>query len=232
MTGKIQQLTVGQRIEIQISGLNVPARFQTDFVGVIKGRWFIVTMPDAKRYGELREHLHEGVPLIVRFVLENDNGEICAFRTDIDFVVNHPTKMLFLDWPSQVESRVIRQGRRFDAFLPAVISRLTEDNGSDLSENGVILDVSETGCRLKHKYPPNEEGEPEKPDWESGQRVQLTVQQKGNGEIKLGCIVRQIKCKDGECELGLQFNGNQKEQINALFSGSLVDIDALARSGE
>ena len=232
MTGKIQQLTVGQRVEIQISGLNVPARFQTDFVGVIKGRWFIVAMPDAKRYGELREHLHEGVPLIVRFVLENDNGEICAFRTDIDFVVNHPTKMLFLDWPGQVESRVIRQGRRFDAFLPAEINRLTEDNGSDLTDNGVILDVSETGCRLKHKYSTDEEGEPQKPDWESGQRVQLTVQQKGNGEIKLGCIVRQIKCKEGECELGMQFNGNQKDAINALFSGSLVDINALARSGE
>ena len=68
--------------------------------------------------------------------------------------------------------------------------------------------------------------------WESGQRVQLNVQQKGNGELKLGCIVRQIKCKDGVCELGLQFNSNQKEAINSLFSGSLVDIDALARAGE
>lgn len=232
MTGKIQQLTVAQRVEIQISGLNVPARFQTDFIGVVKGRWFIVAMPEAKRYGELRENLHEGVPLIVRFVLENENGEICAFRTDIDFVVNHPTKMLFLDWPNQVESRVIRQGRRFDAYLPATIERLNEDNGSDFSVEGVILDVSETGCRLKHKHiPAAQEDEQESPNWESGQRVQLIVQQKNNGEIKLASIVRQIKDKDGECELGIQFGGNQKEAINALFSGSLVDIDALARSG-
>lgn len=231
MTDKVQQLTVGQRVEIQISGLNVPARFQTDFVGVIKGRWFIVTMPDAKRYGELREHLHEGVPLIVRFVLENENGEICAFRTDVDFVVNHPTKMLFLDWPSKVESRVIRQGRRFDAFLPARIDRLNEQNNSELSLDSVILDVSETGCRLKHQAVTDEEGNTVKPQWENGQRVQLTVQQKGNGEVKLNCIVRQIKNKEDECELGMQFNSNQKEAINSLFSGSLVDINALARAG-
>ena len=244
MSGKIQQLTVGQRVEIQISGLNVPARFQTDFIGVIKGRWFIVAMPDAKRYGELREHLHEGVPLIVRFVLENENGEICAFRTDIDFVVSHPTKMLFLDWPSNVESRVIRQGRRFDAYLPTSIARLNEDNQADITIDGVILDVSETGCRVKHKYnAPDADDETKGEDsddgnndgghgWESGQRVQLAVQQKGNGELKLGCIVRQIKCKNGVCELGVQFNSNQKEAINSLFSGSLVDIDALARAGE
>lgn len=242
MSGKIQQLTVGQRVEIQISGLNVPARFQTDFIGVIKGRWFIVAMPDAKRYGELREHLHEGVPLIVRFVLENENGEICAFRTDIDFVVSHPTKMLFLDWPSNVESRVIRQGRRFDAYLPTSVARLNEDNKADMSVDGVILDVSETGCRVKHQYSAPEGDDNNATDdadspneghgWDSGQRVQLNVQQKGNGELKLGCIVRQIKCKDGVCELGLQFNSNQKEAINSLFSGSLVDIDALARAGE
>ena len=113
MAAKIKQLTVGQKVEIQISGLNVPARFQTEFIGAVLGRWFIVNMPDSRRYGELREHLYEGVPIIVRFVLENENGEICAFRSDIDFVVAHPTKMLFLDWPKQVESRVIRQGRRF-----------------------------------------------------------------------------------------------------------------------
>ena len=232
MTGKILQMTVGQRVEIQVAGINVPARFQTDFIGVVKGRWFILNMPESKRYGELREHLHEGVPVIVRFVLENGNGEICAFRSDINFVVAHPTKMLFLDWPSSVESRVIRQGRRFDAYLPTQIARLTEDNGSDLTVDGVILDVSETGCRVKHTYQKNDEGKPQNPDWDSGQRAQLTVQQNGNGELKINCIVRQIKRKDEHCELGMQFNSNQKESINALFSGSLVDINALARSGE
>ncbi|WP_404402898.1 flagellar brake protein [Idiomarina seosinensis] len=232
MSTKIQQLTVAQRIEIQVSGLNVPARFQTEFVGAVKNRWFIVAMPEAKRYGELREHLHEGVPLIVRFVLENENGEICAFRTDIDFVVAHPTKMLFLDWPTNLESRVIRQGRRFDAYLPCKIERFDDNNDINLTADGVILDVSETGCRVKQHFVTNDAGELEKGSWESGQRVQVTADQKNNGEVTIGCIVRQIKSKPDHCELGLQFNRNQQEAINSLFSGSLVDINALSRSGE
>lgn len=232
MSGKIQRLNIGQRLEIQISGLNVPARFQTEFIGGVNGRWVIVSMPDAKRYGELREHLHEGVPLVVRFVLENENGEICAFRTDINFVVAHPTKMLFLDWPSNVESRIIRQGRRFDAYLPTGIARLGEDNKVTMQGEGVILDVSETGCRLKQELPKNDEGEYQKLDWESGQRLRLTIHQKNNGDVVIQCIARQIKNKSDHCELGLQFNSNQKEAVNALFSGSLVDIDALSRAGE
>lgn len=232
MSVKIQQLKVGQRVEIQVSGTNVPARFQTDFIGAIKGRWVMVSMPEAKRYGELREQLHEDVPLIVRFVLENDNGEICAFRTDINFVVSHPTKMLFLDWPKQVESRVIRQGRRFDAYLPTKIERLGDDNQVTLTTDGVVLDVSETGCRVKQSYEFDDDEQPIKPDWENGQRVRLTMQQKNNGERQLNCIVRQIKHGESSCELGMQFNNNQKDAINSLFSGSLVDIDALSRAGE
>ncbi|PYE34313.1 PilZ domain-containing protein [Idiomarina fontislapidosi] len=231
MTAKIKQLTVGQKVEIQISGLNVPARFQTDFIGAVMGRWFIVNMPDSRRYGELREHLYEGVPIIVRFVLENESGEICAFRSDIDFVVAHPTKMLFLDWPKQVESRVIRQGRRFDAYLPCTIERLAEDNTVASSVEAIILDVSETGCKLRYSLDEPVDEEQENPsEWETGQRANLIVNQKSGNTIKLGSIVRQVKTSSDEVTLGVQFNSHQKEAINGLFSGSLVDIDALSRA--
>ena len=231
MAAKIKQLTVGQKVEIQISGLNVPARFQTEFIGAVLGRWFIVNMPDSRRYGELREHLYEGVPIIVRFVLENENGEICAFRSDIDFVVAHPTKMLFLDWPKQVESRVIRQGRRFDAYLPCKVSRVSEDNSVDASVEAIILDVSETGCKLQYVNAEAAADDTASPiTWETGQRVNITVNQKSGNTVELGSIVRQVKAAETETTLGVQFNSQQKEAINSLFSGSLVDIDALSRS--
>lgn len=34
---------------------------------------------------------------------------------------------------------------------------------------------------------------------------------------------------DDQLELGVQFMGNQKDEVNSLFSGSLVDIDELSR---
>ncbi|MFP3355297.1 hypothetical protein R0K04_28540, partial [Pseudoalteromonas sp. SIMBA_153] len=45
-------------------------------------RWVIVNMPDARKYNDMRDLLQEKTPVIVRFVLENESGEICAFRID------------------------------------------------------------------------------------------------------------------------------------------------------
>ena len=88
-----------------------------------------------------------------------------------------------------------------------------------------MLDVSESGCRLKHEKP---EGKLEEL-WENGSKIVLNIEQKRNGDLTLNAIVRQIKVLEGQVELGVQFMGNQKEQVNSLFSGSLVDIDELSR---
>jgi hypothetical protein len=119
---------------------------------------------------------------------------------------------------------VIRKGRRFDAFLPASISG-TSVKGEEKTFNGHVLDVSESGCRLKHERLDENVDEL----WENGSKITLNIEQKRNGDLTLNAIVRQIKLVDGLVELGVQFMGNQKEQVNSLFSGSLVDIDELSR---
>jgi hypothetical protein len=88
-----------------------------------------------------------------------------------------------------------------------------------------VLDVSESGCRLKHEKP---DGNLEEL-WENGSKIVLNIEQKRNGDLTLNAIVRQIKVLEEQVELGVQFMGNQKEQVNSLFSGSLVDIDELSR---
>lgn len=233
MSKKIRQLPPGQRIEIQISGLNVPARFQTEFVGIVNNRWFIVMMPDSKKYGELRDGLYEGVPIVVRFVLENDNGEIVAFRTDIEYVLAHPTKMLFLDWPKSVESRVIRSGRRFDAFLPVTLDKLDETSVVG-SQQGTMMDISESGCRVRFELEEETDEVAEstetKIQWAPSDKAKLQVHQKNREPVVLTAIIRQVHKKDRGLELGIQFSSQEKDRINSLFSGSLVDIDALSRS--
>jgi len=224
MPSKISQLVTGQKIEVQLSNSNVPARFYSEFIGAVNERWVIVNMPDARKYNDMRDLLEEKTPVIVRFVLENESGEICAFRSEISYVISHPTKMLFILWPSQIEHRVIRKGRRFDAFLPASVSGLSV-KGEDKDFKGHILDVSESGCRLKHDKPEGKLDEL----WENGSKIVLKIEQKNNGELTLKAIVRQIKLVEDQLELGVQFMGNQKDEVNSLFSGSLVDIDELSR---
>jgi hypothetical protein len=60
-------------------------------------------------------------------------------------------------------------------------------------------------------------------------KLLLKIEQKNNGDLTLKAIVRQIKPVDDQLELGVQFMGNQKNEVNSLFSGSLVDIDELSR---
>ncbi|RUO72964.1 flagellar brake domain-containing protein [Idiomarina ramblicola] len=224
MASKISELVTGQKIEVQLASSNVPARFYSEFIGAVKDRWVIVNMPDARKYKDVRELLQEKTPVIVRFVLENESGEICAFRSEVSYVISHPTKMLFILWPSQVEHRVIRKGRRFDAFLPASVSGQSV-KGEEKTFKGHVLDVSESGCRLKHEKPEEKLAEL----WENGSKIALKIEQKNNGDLTLNAMVRQIKQVDDQIELGVQFMGNQKEQVNSLFSGSLVDIDELSR---
>lgn len=224
MPGKISQLVTGQKIEVQLSNSNVPARFYSEFIGAVNERWVIVNMPDARKYNDMRDLLQEKTPVIVRFVLENESGEICAFRSEISYVISHPTKMLFIMWPNQIEHRVIRKGRRFDAFLPASVSGLSV-KGEEKTFRGHVLDVSESGCRLTHEKPEGKLDEL----WENGSKIVLKIEQKNNGDLTLKAIVRQIKQVDDQLELGVQFMGNQKNEVNSLFSGSLVDIDELSR---
>ncbi|MCJ8316168.1 flagellar brake protein [Idiomarina sp.] len=222
-TKKITELVPGQKIEVQLTSSNVPARFFTEFIGAINDRWLILNMPDARKYSDLRDYIEERIPVVVRFVLEAGNGEICAFRSDINYIVSHPTKMLFIRWPNEVEYRVIRKGRRFDAFLPMVLEGQSTE-GDKVSLKGHVLDVSETGCRVKHELPESND----KILWENGSKVDLVIEQKNNRKVTLKAIVRQVKRND-HYELGLQFLGNQKDEVNALFSGSLVDIEELCK---
>lgn len=228
MTKKIMQLDVATRVEIQITTAGTPLRFQTSFIGAIEERWFIVAMPDARRYGDYRDALHEGVPLIVRYILENDHGEIVAFRTDIDYIVAHPTKMLFLAWPERIESRVIRANKRFDAYLPITISRLTEEQVEQ--QAAVMVNVSSSGCRLS--ILPAQSSQ-----WAEGDKIKLHVPRNDNQALEIEAIVRQIQRgsenhDDDEDHtvrhfLGLQFNPQFKPVVDKLFLGSLVDINAL-----
>jgi len=224
MPSKISELVTGQKVEVQLASSNVPARFFSEFIGAVNDRWIIINMPDVRKYKDVRDFLQEKTPVIVRFLLENENGEICAFRSEVSYVISHPTKMLFILWPNQIEHRVIRKGRRFDAFLPASISGASV-KGEEKTFNGHVLDVSESGCRLKHELLDENVDEL----WENGSKILLNIEQKRNGDLTINAIVRQIKVIDGQVELGVQFMGNQKEQVNSLFSGSLVDIDELSR---
>lgn len=220
MLKKIFELPVGQRVEIQINKTSVPLRFQTEFVGIIKKRFFIVAMPDTRKFGDMRDAVYEGVAVVVRFVLEGELGEVIAFRSDIEFITNHPTKLLYIDMPQIVESRPIRSDRRFETRLPTQVTKVA---GGDSDYSALVVNLSMSGCQLVVQD--------EALDIEKDSHIDLRFQWLQQ-DITITGIVRDIRVvhRDDESPqtmMGIQFaRSRNNEDIKQLFAASLIDIDS------
>ncbi|RUO65260.1 PilZ domain-containing protein [Pseudidiomarina planktonica] len=220
MLKKIFELPVGQRVEIQINKTSVPLRFQTEFVGIVKKRFFIVAMPDTRKFGDMRDAIYEGVAVVVRFVLEGDLGEVIAFRSDVEFITSHPTKLMYIDMPQIVESRPIRSDRRFETRLPTQITKMA---GADSDYSALVVNLSMSGCQLVVQD--------EALDVEKDSHIDLRFQWLQQ-DITITGIVRDIRVvhRDDESPqtmMGIQFaRSRNNEDIKQLFAASLIDIDS------
>lgn len=217
---KIFELPVGARVEVQVNKTSVPLRFQTEFVGISKRRWFIVAMPDARRFGDMRDAIYDGVAVVVRFVLEGDLGEVLAFRSDIEFIINHPTKLLFIDMPQIVESRPIRSDKRFETRLPVTITKLA---GGPTDHKGLVLDLSMSGCQLVIAD--------EVVDTEKDSHIDLNFKWLDQ-DITVNGIVRDVRITDTDeqqrTQFGIQFIRQRGgDDIKELFKAALIDIDQI-----
>ena len=220
MLKKIYELPVGARVEIQVNKTSVPLRFQTEFVGISKKRWFIVAMPDSRKFGDMRDAVYEGVAVVVRFVIEGDLGEVIAFRSDVEFITNHPTKLLFIDMPQIVESRPIRNDRRFETVLPVTITKLNSEENDLMA---TVTNLSLSGCQLVIPDIAL--------DVEKDSHIDLRFQWL-NQDLTLVGIVRDARATESEdgsqTMLGIQFARARNEQdIKELFAASLIDSDSL-----
>lgn len=218
MLKKIFELPVGQRVEIQINKTSVPLRFQTEFVGVVKKRFFIVAMPDTRKFGDMRDAIYEGVDVVVRFVLEGDLGEVIAFRSDIEFITNHPTKLLYIDMPQIVESRPIRSDRRFETRLPTQIVKMA---GAQQALKALVIDLSMSGCQLVVQD--------EVVEVEKDAHIELNfkwLQQ----DLTITGIIRDVRVTDTpettQTMMGIQFSRTRNnDDIKDLFAAALIDIE-------
>lgn len=139
-----ENLRMGQYVDIEIQN-HMRDRFKSSLVGAKEGHYLILEQPDVKKYGYVRDQLKDGIALVFRTICEKTTGECLAFRTELRGVVNHPSKLVIINFPDEIQLRELRREQRKQYTKPAQIFPPNSDTRID----GVITDISAGGCRFE-----------------------------------------------------------------------------------
>ncbi|WP_417448098.1 flagellar brake domain-containing protein [Idiomarina abyssalis] len=216
---KLAYLRPGDMIDVEFASA-AKVRTKLQLVGFDTGKYLLLKQPNPRTEGSYSDVLFEGNPVIVRLVLEGETGECIAFKTKIRAVTNFPFRLLYLEYPEQVENRALRAQKRVRTHIPVDV---TADNSQASTKkklaSGVIVDISSAGCRIVFKATPNEAGNV------THMNIKVGI---GSGAHKealslSGQIMNQRK-ERGMISVGVRFTDDEAH-INNVFDHLLIDTE-------
>ncbi|MAO66967.1 MULTISPECIES: flagellar brake protein [Idiomarina] len=215
---KLTYLRPGDMIDVEFAAAT-KVRTKLQLVGFDTGNYLLLKQPNPRIDGSYADVLFEGNPVIVRLVLEGETGECIAFKTNIRAVSNIPFRLLYLDYPKQVENRALRAQKRVRTHIPVDV---TADNSQTDSRkklaSGVVVDISSAGCRILFKA--QSEGSNV-----THMNIKISI---GSGSQKdlltlSGQIMNQRK-ERGMISVGVRFTDDEAH-INNVFDHLLIDTE-------
>jgi len=132
-------LGVGDRLQIQLPAMLGQERPVVRLIGYIRGVSVMVTAPTAASGAPL--NLVEGEDVVVRLF---SAMAVYGFTSSVVRVCKGPVPHLHLEFPSEVQGRVVRAERRIRTNVIASIA--TRDSEKPISS--IITNLSPTGCML------------------------------------------------------------------------------------
>lgn len=190
------ELQPGKTLDLQINH-PVPLRLKLTLVGFEVGKYILLKYPKVARPSDYKDVLIEGNIMIVRYLMEGNKGECFAFRSSIKHVTLHPEKLLFLEYPKNIENRQLRTQQRTSIHIPATI--MLEGKGDDSTKiNGVISDISAKGCGFAFKSK-SEKTHVNKIN------ILVCIQSPIDGEVRVPAKVCNSRNVEGLVNVGIQF---------------------------
>jgi len=142
---KLHQLTTSGLVDLEILTPTDSKRVKTEFVGLLENKFIILNYPNSKRLPASSDYLRDGVMVVVRALIEGSGGQVIAFRQQIMSVASHPAKLIFINYPKQVQLFALRSQTRIPTLLPAKLKlsddRVLEGLIKDISLTGVMFDI-------------------------------------------------------------------------------------------
>ncbi|KXI30733.1 PilZ domain-containing protein [Paraglaciecola hydrolytica] len=142
---KIRLMRPGTAIDLQVSSANMIKRVRTEFVGMDGTRCMIIRFPDESKWGSLRDSIFTDQNLVIRYILEDETGEIIAFKVKITLILTKPSHLIFTSFPLSIQSHDLRAEPR--AQTRAAVTLIDADKKKDICQC-LVRDISLKGCRI------------------------------------------------------------------------------------
>ncbi len=205
----------GKVVDVEIN-FPVKVRMKVPIIGYEMGKYIILKSPVASKMSDYKDVLVEGNVVIVRYILEGERGECCAFRSTIKHITKYPENFIILHYPPKIESRQLRLQQRITTHLPASIILESETGEQDnICLNGIIADISTRGCGFAFKAD-NTTITLKKQD------IFVCIHHPTTGEVKISARVCNSRNEQGKVSIGVKFLDNE-QQVESLLERLFID---------
>lgn len=126
-------LEIGIKLLIDFDGL--AASFQSTLVGIEHGKYLLLKAPGP--FGRIDHDLFKVEDLIIKSLYK---GTVYAFRSKLMSIISKPSKLMFIEYPLQIEHHELRSHKRFKCSI------VTETDVNKRERGGVIENISKGGC--------------------------------------------------------------------------------------
>ncbi len=122
-------------IELLLNFDDLVAPFRSTLVGIEKGEYLILKAPGP--IGSVDHDLFKVEDLIIKTLYK---GTIYAFRSKVIDIVPKPSKLMFIEYPMEIEHHELRSHKRFKCNI------LAQPQLQEKERDGVIKNISKGGC--------------------------------------------------------------------------------------
>ena len=188
---------------LQIQTRQIKEYGLSSLVGKVAGQFLIVHTPSLKTFPmSLKKENH----IIVRYV---HNGMVYGFQCTLIHFMDKPFGISFLSYPESIETVSLRSHERVSCFIPATAKI------KNAVYDGVIMDLSITGCSFYHLFQERENAE--FPMLEKEEPLSLTLQLTGeSGDYTIEAIVRSSRQDSQKIVIGAQFQDLHSDVQNEI----------------
>jgi c-di-GMP-binding flagellar brake protein YcgR len=205
-------LNVGITFRLQVG--EAKRRLSCELIGIDDGKYLIVKMPPLHTMENVSNHLTKGTAIAVKYMYK---GTMFGFQSQIIELIHNPFKLVFIEYPEEIESLDFRGNERVVCFLPANLK---------IAENiieGGITDISRAGCLFVIEAP----GHVDRINLlELNNEIKIGFYLPGiEGELSIDSKQRSVKKDDDGTSIGIEFVKMDSSVQTKLF-GFLSKADA------